>query len=225
MTTEFRWFAHYEPDVAHSVDVPDGTVHQMLLDSAARFPDQTALRGAAGEGRPMEATHLASAEKRREALAMVIHKKILNEGYRVESESEFQAVLVTGKKTNHLLHLILSIVTLGLWLIVWAVIALSGDPVKGNLLDNALFTPNASQAGTIRSGFAQTSGITSAQPGTVLNIPVRVIGSPGDKSPLQSPGGIPRPPEPPVEPLPVFPSPVPGIVPSELAPRTSPLIC
>ena len=44
MTTEFRWFAHYEPDVAHSVDVPDGTVHQMLLDSAARFPDQTALR-------------------------------------------------------------------------------------------------------------------------------------------------------------------------------------
>ena len=74
----------------------------------------------------MEATHLASAEKRREALAMVIHKKVLNEGYRVESESEFQAVLVTGKKTNHLLHLILSIVTLGLWLIVWAVIALSG---------------------------------------------------------------------------------------------------
>ncbi len=32
MTPDFRWFAHYEPDVVHSVDVPDGTVQQLLLD-------------------------------------------------------------------------------------------------------------------------------------------------------------------------------------------------
>ncbi len=44
MTADFRWFAHYEPDVAHSVDVPDATVQQLLLDAAARFPDHTALR-------------------------------------------------------------------------------------------------------------------------------------------------------------------------------------
>ena len=44
MTTEFRWFAHYEPGVAHSVDVPDTTVHQLLVNSAARFPDRTAVR-------------------------------------------------------------------------------------------------------------------------------------------------------------------------------------
>ena len=44
MTPDFRWFAHYEPDVVHSVDVPDGTVQQLLLDSAARFPDHSALR-------------------------------------------------------------------------------------------------------------------------------------------------------------------------------------
>ncbi|HSN75652.1 MAG TPA: long-chain fatty acid--CoA ligase, partial [Anaerolineae bacterium] len=44
MTPDFRWFAHYEPDVAHDVAVPNSTVQQVLLDSAARFPDHTALR-------------------------------------------------------------------------------------------------------------------------------------------------------------------------------------
>ncbi len=44
MTVDFRWFAHYEPDVAHSVDVPNSTVQQALLDAAARFPEHTALR-------------------------------------------------------------------------------------------------------------------------------------------------------------------------------------
>ena len=32
MTMEFRWLAHYEPGVAHSVDVPDTTVHQLLAE-------------------------------------------------------------------------------------------------------------------------------------------------------------------------------------------------
>ena len=44
MTMEFRWLAHYEPGVAHSVDVPDTTVHQLLADLTARFPDRTAVR-------------------------------------------------------------------------------------------------------------------------------------------------------------------------------------
>ncbi|MBE2234613.1 MAG: long-chain fatty acid--CoA ligase [Anaerolinea sp.] len=44
MFPDFRWFAHYEPDVAHSVDIPNSTVQQVLLDAAARFPNHTALR-------------------------------------------------------------------------------------------------------------------------------------------------------------------------------------
>ena len=44
MTMDFRWFAHYEPGVAHSVAVPDTTVHQLLVDSTARFPNHTAVR-------------------------------------------------------------------------------------------------------------------------------------------------------------------------------------
>ena len=44
MTSEYRWLAHYEPGVAHSVDVPNTTVHQLLVDSTARFPHRTAVR-------------------------------------------------------------------------------------------------------------------------------------------------------------------------------------
>ena len=44
MTSEYRWLAHYEPGVAHSVDIPNTTVHQLLVDLTARFPDQTAVR-------------------------------------------------------------------------------------------------------------------------------------------------------------------------------------
>ena len=44
MTSEYRWLAHYEPGVAHSVDIPNTTVHQLLVDSTARFPDKTAVR-------------------------------------------------------------------------------------------------------------------------------------------------------------------------------------
>lgn len=44
MTMDFCWLAHYEPGVVHSVDVPDSTIHQLLLDSAAKFPDRTSVR-------------------------------------------------------------------------------------------------------------------------------------------------------------------------------------
>lgn len=52
----------------------------------------------------------------------------LAEGWRIESQTATMAVLVKGKRPNHILHLILSIVTLGLWLIIWAnVVAWAGE--------------------------------------------------------------------------------------------------
>jgi hypothetical protein len=46
-------------------------------------------------------------------------------GWSVESQSDFQAVMVQpGTKVNHLLHLVLSLITLGIWLIVWALVTL-----------------------------------------------------------------------------------------------------
>ncbi len=47
-------------------------------------------------------------------------------GRRIESQSEFQAVLVEGKPVNHVLHAILTIFTCLLWGIVWAIIAATG---------------------------------------------------------------------------------------------------
>jgi hypothetical protein len=46
-------------------------------------------------------------------------------GWRVETRSDFQAVFSKGKRPNHILHLLLTIVTLGLWGIVWIVLALT----------------------------------------------------------------------------------------------------
>jgi hypothetical protein len=45
---------------------------------------------------------------------------------RVESQSDFQAVLVQGKPVNHTLHAILTVFTCLLWGIVWAVVAGTG---------------------------------------------------------------------------------------------------
>lgn len=45
-------------------------------------------------------------------------------GWRVESRTETQAIVVKGHRPNHILHLILSIVTLGIWIPVWIGVAI-----------------------------------------------------------------------------------------------------
>jgi hypothetical protein len=46
------------------------------------------------------------------------------EEWRTENRSEFQATIVKGKRIHHVLHLILTIVTLGTWAIVWILLAI-----------------------------------------------------------------------------------------------------
>jgi len=53
---------------------------------------------------------------------------------------------------------------------------------KGNLLDNALLSSNANAAGIIRAGFADTRGVSGT--GTVLNVPFRAVGKPGERTRL-----------------------------------------
>ena len=48
------------------------------------------------------------------------------QGWRIETRSDFQATIATGNRINHVLHLILTIVTLGLWAIVWIILAIAG---------------------------------------------------------------------------------------------------
>lgn len=66
-----------------------------------------------------------SADERKEALARMVTAQVAN-GARVESQSDYQAVLVHGHRLNNTLHLILTIVTFGLWGIVWLLVAIFG---------------------------------------------------------------------------------------------------
>ncbi|NQW74188.1 MAG: hypothetical protein HQ451_01265 [Candidatus Planktophila sp.] len=51
-------------------------------------------------------------------LAMAISTEV-SKGWRVESQSAVQAILVKGKNINHTLQIFLSIITLGVWLFVY----------------------------------------------------------------------------------------------------------
>lgn len=68
-----------------------------------------------------------TSEERRELLARQI-ASLITQGRRVESQSDFQAVLIQGHRVNHVLHLIMTLVTLSLWGIVWlALVFLGGE--------------------------------------------------------------------------------------------------
>lgn len=46
-------------------------------------------------------------------------------GWRVESRTEHQAVLVSGHRPNHVLHAILTLFLCGTWALVWIIVALT----------------------------------------------------------------------------------------------------
>jgi hypothetical protein len=66
-----------------------------------------------------------SAEERQRALAQQI-RSMVTQGGRVESQSDFDAVIANGKEVNHVLHAILTVFTCLIWGIVWIVIAITG---------------------------------------------------------------------------------------------------
>lgn len=57
-------------------------------------------------------------------LDLTVHA-YLQHGARLESRSATTAVLVLGQPVQHVLHLILSLLTAGIWLIVWALMVFS----------------------------------------------------------------------------------------------------
>ena len=61
----------------------------------------------------------------------------IREGWRVESRSSFQAVVVSGRRVNHLLHLVISLATAGIWIFVWILMALTGGENRELLLVDA----------------------------------------------------------------------------------------
>jgi hypothetical protein len=90
--------------------------------------DSTSQETAAVTPRAADATpETVSDDERREALAKTIANNIKG-GWRVESQTEYTATMAKGHRPNHVLHLILTIITVGVWLIVWILVSiLSGE--------------------------------------------------------------------------------------------------
>lgn len=65
----------------------------------------------------------ATYEQRKRNLAQAVQTEVVA-GWRVESQTDESAVLVKGGVTNHTLHLILTLITCGLWGVVWLIMVL-----------------------------------------------------------------------------------------------------
>src|ERR1700759_2047508 len=89
-----------------------------------RYWDGTAWTDRVSEGSSVNTTR-RSADERKAILAQQLQTAAAR-GRRIESQSEFQAVLVEGQPVNNVLHAILTIFTWLLWGIVWIVLAITG---------------------------------------------------------------------------------------------------
>ena len=76
-----------------------------------------ALNSARGE-QPSKPLRIRSSEERKQILKDYVVEQVAL-GFRVEAQEDFSAVLIFGKNPNHILHLLLSIVTFGVWILVW----------------------------------------------------------------------------------------------------------
>ena len=66
-----------------------------------------------------------SADQRQALLAQTVATQVAT-GKRVESQGPYNAIVVRGKPVNNVLHLILTLVTAGIWILVWIPLAIFG---------------------------------------------------------------------------------------------------
>ena len=71
-----------------------------------------------------------SSAERKELLARAVSNEV-RQGWRIESQNDYQAVIVRGQRPNHILHLILTLVTFGVWGIVWIALVAFGGEKRG----------------------------------------------------------------------------------------------
>jgi hypothetical protein len=67
---------------------------------------------------------MATETERRAAFDRAVATE-LSRGGRLESSAGLTAVIVYGKPVNHILHLVLSLLTAGIWLVVWLILILT----------------------------------------------------------------------------------------------------
>lgn len=103
-----------------------GSGQQRYWDGSA-WTDKTSDHGQVPTGThaPTVSTERRAPDERKAILAQQIQFAAAR-GRRIESQGDYQAVLVSGQPVNHTLHAILTIFTCLIWGIVWAIIAGTG---------------------------------------------------------------------------------------------------
>ena len=117
-------------------------------------------------------------------------------GARIESQSETMAVLVTGRRVNHILHFLIGFPTLGFWWLVWAYLAITGGEKRqvvtvddyGNVLEQKQGGSGGSKLPVIGVGvlgllllvgiIAVGSSGTEEEPTDQVSIPTQVASPP-----------------------------------------------
>jgi hypothetical protein len=89
-------------------------IRKLIVNSAKAF--RTAF--ISGQDISTEPLKVRTSEQRKQILKDFVINQVTF-GSRVVLQEDFDAVLVYGKNPNHILHLLLSIITLGLWIFVW----------------------------------------------------------------------------------------------------------
>lgn len=87
-------------------------------------PIGAASPGAQDPSMPGGTSHPAALpDVRKSRLATAVQQEV-SRGGRVESQADFSALIRYGKPVNHVLHLILTLLTFGFWVIVWIIAAI-----------------------------------------------------------------------------------------------------
>ncbi|WP_328412833.1 hypothetical protein OG542_20580 [Streptomyces violaceus] len=71
----------------------------------------------------------ASSDARKSHLASAVQQEVASGG-RVESQSDYTAVIRYGKEVDHKLHLLITFFTCGLWGLVWLVLWIVSESGK-----------------------------------------------------------------------------------------------
>ena len=67
---------------------------------------------------PLSTTPVSD-QVRCERLQHYLSQELMQQRGRVESVTDYTAVVVYGRPVNHILHLLLTLVTCGLWAVIW----------------------------------------------------------------------------------------------------------
>jgi len=70
-------------------------------------------------------------DQRKAILAQAVANSLARPGnWRIESQSDYNAVIVKGRQINHVLHLLLTVFTVGIWLLIWMFMGAAGGETR-----------------------------------------------------------------------------------------------